>query len=161
MASNNPGTTATADEFTVVGTRPDRHDGIDKVTGFARYSADTNIAGTLWGRVLRSPHAHARIRSIDTSKAEALNGVKSVVTAADLPSTASDEMVDLGEGPARVKFMRDNILATDKVLYRGHAVAGVAASVEGRAEFFQGGRFRRNALLLCLACAGDGGVFRN
>ena len=116
------------EKYKVVGTRPIRHDGTDKVTGRAVYGGDTRLTGMLYGQVMRSPHAHARIRSIDTSKAEALNGVKSVVTAADLPSTASDEMVDLGEGPARVKFMRDNILATDKVLYRGHAVAGVAAT---------------------------------
>ena len=61
--------------FTVVGTRPLRHDGVDKVTGHARYGADVHMPGLLHGKVLRSPHAHARIRSIDTSQAEALPGV--------------------------------------------------------------------------------------
>jgi CO/xanthine dehydrogenase Mo-binding subunit len=114
--------------FKVIGTRPIRHDGVDKVTGRAVYGVDTQLPGMLYGQVLRSPHAHARIKGIDTSKAEALAGVKAVVTAlADLPPTQADKMVDLGEGPARLKFMRDNVLASDKVLYRGHAVAGVAA----------------------------------
>jgi xanthine dehydrogenase molybdenum-binding subunit len=114
--------------FKVIGTRPIRHDGVEKVTGQAIYGGDTRLSGMLYGQVLRSPHAHARIKSIDTSKAEALPGVKAVVTAlVDLPPTDSDAMVDLGEGPARLKFMRDNVLASDKALYRGHAVAGVAA----------------------------------
>ena len=64
--------------FTSVGTRPIRPDGIDKVTGRARYGADFNMAGQLVGRILRSPHAHAKIRNIDTSKAEKLAGVKAV-----------------------------------------------------------------------------------
>ena len=72
-------------EFKVVGTRPIRHDGTDKVTGRAKYGADFQIAGMLYGKVLRSPHAHARIRSIDTSKAEAHPGVKAVVTGKDMP----------------------------------------------------------------------------
>lgn len=114
--------------FKVIGTRPIRHDGTDKVTGRAVYGGDTQLPGMLYGQVLRSPHAHARIKSIDTSKAAALEGVRAVVTGADLPATEHDETIDLGEGPARLKFMRDNVLATDKVLYRGHAVAGVAAT---------------------------------
>ena len=55
-------------EYKVVGTRPIRHDGVDKVTGRALYGADFQAAGLLHGRVLRSPHAHARIKSIDTSR---------------------------------------------------------------------------------------------
>ena len=64
----------------VVGTRPVRPDGVPKVTGLARYGADFALPGMLWGKILRSPHAHARIRSIDTSKAQALPGVKAVIT---------------------------------------------------------------------------------
>jgi xanthine dehydrogenase molybdenum-binding subunit len=116
-------------QFRVIGTRPVRHDGVDKVTGRAVYGGDVRLPGLLFGQVLRSPHAHARIRAIDTSRAAALPGVRAVVTGADLPAPASaDETIDLGEGPARIKFLRDNILATDKVLYRGHAVAAVAAT---------------------------------
>ena len=116
-------------KYKVIGTRPIRHDGTDKVTGRAVYGGDVQLPGLLYGQVLRSPHGHARIKSIDTTKAEALEGVRAVVTGlGDLPLTKGDETVDLGEGPAKLKYMRDNVLATDKVLYRGHAVAGVAAT---------------------------------
>ena len=115
-------------QYKVLGTRPIRHDGTDKVTGRALYGADVTFPRMLYGQVLRSPHAHAKIRSMDTSKAEALEGVRAVVTAKDFPATRPDEVIDLGEGPARVKFMRDNVLASDKVLYKGHPVAAVAAT---------------------------------
>ena len=101
-------------EYDVVGTRPIRHDGTDKVTGAAKYGADFYMAGLLFGKVLRSPDAHARIRSIDTSKAEALEGVRAVVTSRDLPQ---EEWT----------YARDAVMARDKVLYRGHPIAGVAA----------------------------------
>ena len=115
-------------KYKVIGTRPKRHDAPDKVTGRAVFGGDVRLPGMLYGQILRSPHAHARIRSIDTSKAAALAGVAAVVTGADLPTPASaDETVDLGEGPVCVKYLRDNILATDKVMYRGQAVAAVAA----------------------------------
>jgi len=113
--------------YDVVGTRPIRHDGADKVTGRALYGADFDTAGLLHGKILRSPHAHARIRSVDTSAAEALPGVAAVVVSADFASDA-DAVVDLGEGATSLKWLRDNVLASDKALYRGHAVAGVAAS---------------------------------
>ncbi|CAH2397730.1 xanthine dehydrogenase family protein molybdopterin-binding subunit [Mesorhizobium escarrei] len=105
--------------FASVGTRPIRPDGVDKVTGRARYGADFNMTGQLVGRVLRSPHAHATIRKIDTSKAEKLNGVKAVITAADLP--------DLTDGDAALYDILDNCMARKKALYDGHAVAAVAA----------------------------------
>ena len=113
-------------EYNVVGTRPIRHDGTDKVTGRAIYGGDFQMAGLLHGKVLRSPHAHARIKSIDVSKALAHPGVKSVVTAKDLPY-APDKLADLGEGAPNLKYLSNNVLAYDKVLYKGHAVAGVAA----------------------------------
>ena len=100
-------------KYKVIGTRPIRHDGTDKVTGRAIYGGDVRLPNMLFGAVLRSPHAHARIKSINTSKAESLAGVKAVVTNADLPPIQADEMIDLGEGPARLKFMRDNVLASD------------------------------------------------
>src|SRR5207247_180746 len=87
---------------------------------------DFSMAGLLHGAVLRSPHAHARIVSIDASRAEALPGVKAVLTARDLPE-AGDRIVDLGEGATPLKYIRGNILATNKVLYKGHAIAAVAA----------------------------------
>jgi CO/xanthine dehydrogenase Mo-binding subunit len=120
-------------EFTVVGTRPVRHDGVDKVTGRALYGADFTMTGLLHGAVLRSPHAHARIRSIDTSKAGSLPGVKAIVTASDL-AESGDRLVDLGEGETPLKYIRGNVLAAGKVLYKGHAVAAVAATSPHIAE---------------------------
>lgn len=109
--------------LTVVGSRPARVDAMDKVTGQARYSTDVQLTGLLVGRVLRSPYAHARILSIDTSEAEALPGVHAVVTAADLP-----KLGDLSiEDSAGEKWLRDHELASDKVLFVGHAIAAVAA----------------------------------
>src|SRR5437763_16613543 len=85
-----------ASDFRVIGTRPIRHDGVDKVTGRALYGADVQPAGLLHGRILRSPHAHARIRGIDVSRAAALPGVEAVVTAADLPDPG-DKIAERGE----------------------------------------------------------------
>ena len=114
-------------EYKVVGTRPIRHDGADKVTGLARYSADLNLPGMLYGKVLRSPHAHARIKSIDTSRAEALPGVRAVITGADIVEPTG-RASDMAEGAMiNFKFLSNNILAQDKALYKGHAIAAVAA----------------------------------
>ncbi|MDE2939112.1 MAG: xanthine dehydrogenase family protein molybdopterin-binding subunit [Chloroflexota bacterium] len=115
-------------EYKVVGTRPVRPDGADKVTGKANYSADINLPGMLYGKVLRSPHAHAVIRSIDTSKAEALPGVRAVVTSADIEKP-SGRASELAEGAmVNYKFLSNNVLADGKALYKGHAIAAVAAS---------------------------------
>jgi len=115
-------------EFKVVGTRPIRHDGEDKVTGRAKYGADFQSAGLLHGKVLRSPHAHAIIKSVDTSKAESFPGVKAVLTGKDMP-------VNFMDSPGRgAQFASDNIMARSKVLYRGHPVAAVAAINQHVAE---------------------------
>src|SRR5512144_2070987 len=110
-----------------VGTRTIRPDGVDKVTGRARFGADFNLPGQLVGRVLRSPHAHARIVSIDTSKAERLPGVKAVVTRDDFPDQPS-EFIPAGEMMINYKDMVRNVMAREKVLYEGHPVAAVAAT---------------------------------
>ena len=111
--------------YKYVGTRPIRHDGLEKVTGRARFAADLNMAGQLHGIVVRSPHAHARIISIDTSEAEAADGVKAVITGDDFPAVdPSDRQYD----------MCINVIARDKVLYEGHAVAAVAASTRDQAQ---------------------------
>ena len=117
----------------VVGTRPIRPDGVDKVTGRAVFAADTRASGMLWGKIKRSPHAHARIISIDTSKADALPGVKAVVTAKDFPEIASEEAF-IGEGPMNFRDLSLNIMARDKALYEGHAVAAVAATTQAIAD---------------------------
>ncbi|MFN8444117.1 MAG: xanthine dehydrogenase family protein molybdopterin-binding subunit [Caldilineaceae bacterium] len=112
--------------FKVVGTRPIRPDGADKVTGRAVYGADVQFPALLHGKMLRSPHAHARIKSIDTSAAEKYPGVKAVATSADLPNI-EDHIAHLGESISNMRYMSSNILARDKVLYHGHAIAAVAA----------------------------------
>ncbi len=114
-------------DYKVVGTRPIRHDGLDKVTGRAVYGGDVKVPGLIWGEVLRSPHSHARIKSIDTSAAENAPGVFAVATNADFPEPREGE-IDTGEDV--VNFERDtkNLLAKDRVLYKGHAVAAVAAA---------------------------------
>ncbi len=114
-------------QYAVIGTRPPRPDGVDKVTGRAQFGADYYPAGVLHGRVLRSPHAHARIKSIDTRGAEALPGVKAVVTARDFPPMEADHTLAAGEAHVTLKFLRDNVLASGKALYKGHAIAAVAA----------------------------------
>jgi CO/xanthine dehydrogenase Mo-binding subunit len=112
--------------FKWVGTRPIRPDGVPKVTGKAMYAADYTMQGAIVGRILRSPHAHARIRSIDTSKAAALPGVKAVMTGKDLPDHKFEYV-----GPERVAVnfwhVTRNVMAREKTLYEGHAVAAVAA----------------------------------
>ena len=111
----------------VVGTRPPRPDGADKVTGRARYGADLSLPGMVWGAVLRSPHAHARILGIDARAALAMPGVLAVLTAEDLPATFKAD-VAAGESHIDMQDMSRNVLAREKVLYHGHAVAAVAAT---------------------------------
>ena len=116
-------------KYKVVGTRPIRHDGTDRVTGKALYGADILLPGTLHCKVLRSPHAHARLKGIDTSAAEQHPGVRGVATAADLASApAVAQRPVLGQTPSH------NILAREKVLYRGHPVAAIAATTPHIAE---------------------------
>jgi CO/xanthine dehydrogenase Mo-binding subunit len=113
----------------VVGTRPVRPDGVDKVIGRAVFAADAKTSGMLWGKIKRSPYPHARILGIDTSKAKTLPGVKAIVTAADFPDISSEEAF-VGEGPMNFRDLSRNIIARDKVLYEGHAVAAVAATTQ-------------------------------
>ena len=110
-------------EFKIVGHRPVRPDGVDKVTGRARFGADMTAPGMLWGHMLRSPHAHARIVRIDTSKAEALPGVHAVIIRADFPADSGGN-----------EDVLDHCIAGEKVLYDGHAVAAVAAASRGLAR---------------------------
>ena len=113
--------------YKVIGTRPLRPDGADKVTGRAIYGGDVRMTGMLHGKMLRSPHAHARIKRIDTSKAEALPGVKAVMTGSDLP-VPEDRMAAAGEVAVNLKYLAGNVMARNKALYKGHAVAAVAAT---------------------------------
>jgi CO/xanthine dehydrogenase Mo-binding subunit len=116
-------------DYRVIGTRPVRPDGVDKVTGRARFGADLRMAGQLVGKVLRSPHAHARIRSIDISKAAKLPGVKAIVTRDDFRDQAS-EFVPAGEMLINYRDVVRNVMAREKALFEGHPVAAVAAVSE-------------------------------
>ncbi len=112
-----------------IGQRTIRPDGMDKVTGRAQFAADTNMPGMIWGKVLRSPHAHARIKSINTAKAEALPGVKAVVTARDIV----DFPIEKGAvmlGIQDMRWMCRNVMAREKALFPGHPIAAVAATSE-------------------------------
>jgi len=111
-------------EHRFVGTTPIKQDGTDKVTGRAVFGADTHLPGMLVGKVLRSPHAHAEIISIDTSKAETVKGVKAVCTSADFPDIGNGMFADIST----------NCMARGKALYDGHAVAAVAATSEAAAK---------------------------
>ncbi len=122
-----------AQEFKYIGQRTIRPDGYDKVTGRAAYGADFSLPGMLWARTLRSPHAHAKILSVDTSKAEAHPDVLAVVTHKDF-GTVEGESINAGEGSADVLDLARNCLADDKVLYHGHAIAAIAARTERAAQ---------------------------
>src|SRR3977135_1070461 len=111
-----------------LGQRTIRPDGADKVPGRAAFAADTNMPGMIWGKVKRSPHPHARIKSIDTSKAEALPGVKAVVTARDIVDFPVDKSVMLGIQDMR--WMCRNVRAREKAVFPGPPVAAVAATSE-------------------------------
>ena len=134
MLDYKPNAVLSTHEYNVVGTRPIRHDGWEKVTGRARYAADVHLPGMLSGKILRSPHAHARIKSIDCSRALQLPGVQAVATAADLPDISPKLSAQEEGGIANYGFLIRNVLAREKALYLGHAIAAVAATSPHVAE---------------------------
>ena len=123
----------TKTDYKVIGRSPIRHDGLDKVTGRAIYGGDVKVPGLIWGDVLRSPHAHARIKSIDTSAAKAMDGVFAVLTHADFPK-ADERVISAGEDTVDLQRDQANIMADSKVHYKGHVVAAVAAVDRNTAE---------------------------
>ena len=119
--------------YKVIGTRPIRHDGVDKVTGRALYGADIRLTGMLHGKILRSPHAHARIKTIDLSAAQKMPGIIDVFAASDIK-------IDMPEIPLRLapfkgfeKFLQKPI-AVDKVRYVGEPIAVIIAENRYLAE---------------------------
>ena len=114
-------------EFKIIGSRPVRPDGLDKVTGRARYGADLNMQGQIYGHVVRSPHAHAVIQSIDCSKAAAMEGVLAVMTGDDLVKPGN-EMLGSGEGAMALKDLVPMLMSQGVVLFHSQAVAAVAAT---------------------------------
>ncbi len=115
-------------EFKVVGTRPIRHDGTDKVTGRAKYGGDLLSADLLHGKVLRSPHPHATVKSIAVAKALASPGVYAVITGEDLPVGRDSD------ASQSTRFACQRLMAQDKALFKGHAVAALAAASAHEAE---------------------------
>ena len=116
-------------KFKVIGKSPIRHDGNDKVTGRALYGADMNLPGMLYGKVLRSPHAHARIKSINVEKAANHPNCKAIVTSKDLAKSPV-----ITKEPLYGQVRITNVLASDKVLYKGHPILAVAAKSGDDAE---------------------------
>ena len=134
MLDYKPNIVLSNQEYNVVGTRPVRHDGPDKVMGRARYAADIHLPRMLHAKILRSPHAHAVIKHIDASRALALPGVVTVVTADDFPNISPD-LSEQDEGAAvNYGFYSRNVIAREKALYKGHAIAAVAANSQHVAE---------------------------
>ncbi len=128
MLEYKPNIVLSNQEYNAVGKRPIRHDGADKVTGRAQYGADIRLPGMLYGKILRSPHAHARIKSVDTRHAKELPGVHAIITSSSM-SQPSGRIADLAEGTIHnMRFLSNNIMAEDKALYKGHAIAAVAAT---------------------------------
>jgi xanthine dehydrogenase molybdenum-binding subunit len=119
--------------FRVIGTRPVRHDGLEKVTGQALYGADYSMPGMLHGKVLRSPHAHAIIRSINVDRALNHPGVHAVITGTDFPEVKG-VMAQVGELVVNTHYLSLNVMAREKVLYDGHPIAAVAAISKHVAE---------------------------
>ncbi|HET9482159.1 MAG TPA: xanthine dehydrogenase family protein molybdopterin-binding subunit, partial [Candidatus Polarisedimenticolia bacterium] len=110
-------------DYQVIGKPVPRVDAVDKVTGAARYAADMNLPGMLWGKFVRSTHPHARIRGINTAKAEALPGVMAVITQKSLGAGATIESEDKVHG---LKASRA-LFADEVVRYQGQMIAAVAA----------------------------------
>src|SRR5689334_9886006 len=110
-------------EFNVVGLAIPRTEGAEKVSGRTIYTADVNLPGTLWAKIVRSPHPHARIRNIDVSEASRLPGVKAIITGRDIPNCYIGKQI------------RDMpVLCADVVRFVGDRVAAIAAETRDAAE---------------------------
>ena len=124
----------TADKITLSGDRLPKVDALPKVTGTADFGADIDLPGLIQGKVLRSPHAHAKINSIDTSAAEALPGVEAVITGTDFPKIEASGSAGTGEVDISLRYLSELVIARDKVLFQGHPVAAAAARTPEIAE---------------------------
>jgi CO/xanthine dehydrogenase Mo-binding subunit len=126
---------ATVQERKYVGQSVEKADALERVTGRAQYGADLYMSGMLYAKALRSPYAHARIKNIDTSKAEQVEGVKAVITHKDLPVPSDTATSFGGELMIALKDLQKLTMAHDKALFDGHPVAVVAATSQDVAEY--------------------------
>jgi len=124
----------TAEQINLSGERLAKVDALPKVTGSAEFGADIDLPGLLQAKVLRSPHAHANIKSIDTSAAEALPGVEAIVTGSDFPTIVAGGSAGTGEVDISLRYLSELVIARDKALFQGHPVAAVAARTAEIAE---------------------------
>ena len=125
---------ATAKEHKYLGSRSHKVDGLDKVTGNSQFGADLVLPGMLHGKILRSPHAHARIKSINITKAAARPGVMAVVTGADFPNLAKGTLACVGKRTFEMSYLSRVVMAREKVHFHGQPVAAVAAKTLQEAE---------------------------
>lgn len=121
-------------ERKVIGRRMPRVDAIERVTGTAAFGADIVLPGMLHGKVLRSRYAHARIRKVDVKRALALDGVEAVITGGDMPPLADAGFANLGESQIDLRLLRQVVLAGEKAVFHGQAIAAVAAATPELAE---------------------------
>lgn len=120
--------------FKVIGTRLPRVDGMERVTGRAIYGADFMLQGVIYGKVLRSPYAHARVKVINAQKALDHPDVLAVVTGEDMPVPPEGAVANLGETQIDMDMLREMVLAQEKVLFHGYPVAALAAVTPEAAE---------------------------
>jgi xanthine dehydrogenase molybdenum-binding subunit len=120
--------------FRIIGRKTPKVDALDKVTGRAQFGADISLPRLLVGKVLRSPYAHARIKHIDIHQAVALPGVHAVITGNDLPTLTPGIQLSSSTVTAHESYLSQEVLARDRVLFHGHAVAALAATSSDIAE---------------------------
>lgn len=123
-----------AKEHRYLGNPTRKVDGLDKVSGSSQFGADLTLTGMLYGKILRSSHAHARIKKIDTSKAAGRPGVMAVVTGADFPNLAHGTLACVGKRSFEMSYLSRVIMAREKVHFHGQPVAAVAARTLQEAE---------------------------
>jgi CO/xanthine dehydrogenase Mo-binding subunit len=123
-----------AKEHRYLGRPASKVDGLDKVSGISQFGADLMLPGMLYGKILRSPHAHAHIKRIDFAKAAARPGVIAVVTGADFPNLARGTLACVGKRTFEMSYLSRVIMAREKVHFHGQPVAAVAATTLQEAE---------------------------
>jgi CO/xanthine dehydrogenase Mo-binding subunit len=121
-------------EHRYLGNPASKVDGLDKVTGTSQFGADLMLPAMIYGKILRSPHAHARIKNIDIGKAAGRPGVMAVITGADFPDLPRGTLACVGRRTFEMSYLSRVIMAREKVHFHGQPVAAVAARTLQEAE---------------------------